>query len=223
MSKKTLVLAVAAAWCAAVPATASAAPKQLPNCASKGSKTLAASKDGRVLRIGPRVFACHFKRNQRYLLGYAKECQNQTRVGDFRFGNGLLGFVQTNCGLVSGQSDVVVIELKTGRIQWMGPPVGEVPDFRGEYSLSIASWEMKPNGSIAWIGHIGNFVTTPDSGPAPPENYEVWKSDQGRRTKLDDGADIVPGSLALGSRSDTAGRAPIYWQKGTSVFSGTLK
>jgi hypothetical protein len=221
--RRALLLTLAAC-CAAVAPTAAVAKNKTPaNCAFKKSKTLAASAEARAYSIGTTAYVCRFNARTSYLLGDTRECQNQTKVSDFRLGKGALGYEALSCGLVSGQGEVRVIDLKTGRTKWGASPVDQTWS-GGESSTAITAWEMKRNGSLAWIGRNYGFVTTP-SGPAAPANdlVQVWKNEAGKVTKLDEGPDIDVGSLALGSLSDRTGRAPIYWRKGDGVFSATLR
>ena len=221
MRKTSVALALLATLgLAAAPANAAKKKaKPLPNCAAKKSKTIAQSAEGRVYRVGTTAFACSFKANKRFELGDADECQNQTRVDDFRFGKGIVGYIASGCGLVSGTDTIVVRNLKTGKIVNSGSPVDHKWD-GGESSTSIGSWGLKANGSIVWTGRNFGFVTTPGSPPAPPELLQVWKHEVGTpAVKLDEGADVVPGSLAVGEGDP----APVYWTKGASAFSSTLK
>ena len=225
--KKTASVVLAAALVAGAalaPASAPAAKKkQLPGCAAKKSTTLAANKDGRVYSVGFNAYACGYKTNKRFLLGDTSECQNQTEADDFRLGDGVLGYMETSCGLVSGNSTIRVISLKTGKTKYAGSPV-DATWSGGEYSTDFGSWEMKRNGSIAWIGHFGGFVTTPTSGPPPAEEFQVWKNDANGEAKLDSGPNIVRDSLALGSEADLdTGLSPIYWLKGSTPVKGALK
>src|SRR3954470_8184324 len=119
----TTVVAGLALGVAAAPANAAKKPKLLPNCAAKKSKTIAQSAEGRIYRVGTTAFACSFKANKRFELGDTDECQNQTEVGDFRFGKGIVGYIAGGCGLVSGTESVVVRNLKTGKIVNSGSPV----------------------------------------------------------------------------------------------------
>src|SRR3954470_19643391 len=112
----TTVVAGLALFGAAAPANAAKKPKLLPNCAAKKSKTIAQSADGRIYRVGTTAFACSFKANKRFELGDTDECQNQSKVGDFRFGKGIVGYIDSSCGLVSGNEGIVVRSLRTGKI-----------------------------------------------------------------------------------------------------------
>ena len=225
MRKTSLALAlVATAGLAAVPGPATAAKKAklLPNCAAKKSKTIAQSADGRIYRIGTDAYACSFKANKRFFLGDTDECQNQSRVGDFRFGKGIVGYIDSSCGLESGDESIVVRSLRTGKIVNSGSPVDRVGG--GESSTEISSWGMKPNGSLAWAGRNYGFVTGPGSPTAPPELRQVWKREVGADgVKLDEGADIVGGSVAVGTSDFTTGLAPVYWANGTTLKSATLR
>ena len=224
MTKPLLVaLVVAAGSALAVTPAHAAKPRLMPNCAAKKSKTLAQSAQGRVYSIGTTAYLCGFKTNKRFALGDSEECQNQTEVGDFRFGNGVLGYTTVSCGLVSGQSTIVVRSLRTGKAKLVGSPVDQQWE-GGESSGSIDNWEMKPNGSIVWVGRNSGYVTTQD-GPRPPANdlVQVWKNEQGTLTKLDEGPEILPQSLALGTQSRESGEAPIYWRKGATTLSGSLR
>jgi hypothetical protein len=225
MKKTGSVLLAAAllAGAALAPGSAGAKTKLLPNCAAKKSTTLAANKDGRVYSVGFNAYACSYKANKRFLLGDTSECQNQTEADDFRLGDGVLGYMATSCDLVSGNSTIRVISLKTGKPKYSASPV-DATWSGGDYSTDFGSWEMKRNGSIAWIGHFGNFVTTPTSGPPPAEQFQVWKIDADGAVKLDSGANIDRGSLALGSFEDPdTGLSPIYWIKGGTPVKGALK
>jgi hypothetical protein len=223
MPNRVLVTALAAGvavFGAAAPANAAKKAKLLPNCAAKKSKTIAQSADGRIYRVGTTAFACSFKANKRFELGDTDECQNQTEVGDFRFGRGIVGYIASSCGLVSGTEAVVVRNLRTGKIVNSGSPVDRTFD-GGESSTSIGSWGLKPNGSTAWIGRNHGFVTTPGSPSAPPDLVQVWKHELGApAAKLDEGGDIATGSLALGAEGDPA---PLYWLNGSTVKSATLR
>jgi hypothetical protein len=226
MRKTSLALALlATVGLAAAPGSASAAkkkPKLLPNCAAKKSKTVAQSAEGRVYSIGTDAFICSFKANKRFFIGDTDECQNQSRVGDFHFGNGIVGYIDSSCGLESGDESIVVKSLKTGKTVNSGSPVDRSGG--GESSTEISSWAMKPNGSIAWAGRNYGFVTSQGSPPPPPELRQVWKREVGApAVKLDEGADIVGGSVAVGTSDFTTGLAPVYWAKGTTLFSSTLK
>jgi hypothetical protein len=77
---------------------------------------------------------------------------------------------------------------------------------------------MRSNGSLAWIGERYPF----DKDDAPNQ-YQVWKLEAASpRTpqKLDEGGNIDPRSLAAGRRGRAA---PVYWRKGGTVFSATLR
>ena len=223
MRKTSLALALLATLgVAAAPANAAKKKaKPLPNCAAKKSKTIAQSAEGRVYRIGTDAYICSFKANKRFFVGDTDECQNQSLVDDFRFGRGIVAYIDASCGLVSGDQGIRVLNLKTGKLVNGGSPVDHTFD-GGESSTAIRSWALRPNGSIAWIGQNYGFVTTPGSPPAPVNDLiQVWKREIGATAaKLDEGSDVVVGSLAVGAEGDPA---PVYWANGSSVKSATLR
>src|SRR3954453_13548545 len=119
MHNRVVVTALAAGLAlfgSAVPAQAAKKkPVALPNCAAKKSKTIAQSAEGRIYRVGTTAFACSFKANKRFELGETDDSQNQSQVEDFRFGKGIVGYIDGSCGLVSGSETIVVRNLRTGK------------------------------------------------------------------------------------------------------------
>jgi hypothetical protein len=217
--RRALILTGAIACCAVLPAPAQAGgPATGKNCAVKGSRTLAVSAAVRVYSTGDRAYGCHKRRRTSYFLGARRECRSQTRASDFRPAGTAVGYIQTSCGAASSQSELRVIDLRNGRLRNGGRAVDFETNFGGEFSVTIERWKIRRSGSVAWIGGMRGFVTTPETGPAPPDNYQVWKSERGQLTKLDEGSDIGRRSLA-GSR----GNSRISWRKGQTAFSATLR
>lgn len=195
-------------------APATAGKKKPRSCNVKGSATLALSTQGRVYARRGRVFACSSRTRKRTRLGVDGECQGSIAVSDFRFGRGVLGFKETSCNLDTGDQAIRVINLRTGRTRFRVRAV-ELAEAQalGEFSTEIPNWAMKRNGSVAWIGRAYNIT---------PEEFQVWKfevSNPGARL-LDRGANIDPDSLAVGLRGT---ESPVYWRKGGTVFSSTLR
>ena len=216
--RRAPILAAAVACCAVLPPPAHAGKPAANKCAGKGDRTVAASSTMRVYRAGDRVYGCHVRRGTSYFLGDRRDCRTQMRATEFRFADNALGYIQTTCGSASRQSELRVIDLRNGRIRNGGRAVDLETSFGGEFSTTVERWKIRRTGSVAWIGRLGNFVVTAETGPAPPDNYQVWKSERGRLAKLDEGPDIGARSLA-GSR----GNARISWRKGQTVFSAPLR
>jgi len=213
----TLALATAA-----VPAPAAAAARQLPNCATKRSTTLLATKDARVYADrSDRVFACRYRTNRRVRLGTRGDCQGSPEPGKFRLAGRYAGYTLTSCDLDTGEEAVAVADLITGRVKATGPAfVAEpgTPPGEREPNTGVTSLDITSKGSAVWIGIYdvaGERSLTSIDDPA--DQAQVRKLEAGApagsSTLVDSGRDIGLKSLALGGGG-------FYWRKGaTSQFA----
>lgn len=216
-----LLALLALAALAAVPGAADAKKKK-PTCARKGSHTLLSTNRSTVFWKGgaANVYACLFKKGKPRRLGQLEECQNTIQASDFRLGGKYVGFESTSCNLDNGDTAVKVIDLKTGHTKWSAP--GATGTFGpGDDSTDVTDFEMKPNGSIVWMGYFDQ--SSNDVGPG--DERQVRKLEPGAPaggTVVDSGMNLVPGSLALSSTTPESGLTPFYWTKGSTPSSSTL-
>jgi hypothetical protein len=222
MTKTASVVLAAAlvAGAAFAPASASAAKKkQLPNCAAKKSTTLEATKDARVYQVGSNIYACRNKKNRRVLLGH-DECQNDTAAGDFTLKGNYVGWVATSCGLDSGDQQIHVNDMNTGKTLYAAAAATRISGVSGRLPAStfVTDYVMKKNGSVAWIGTYGDDGTTTIDSPA--DEVQVRRLQPGAPAGgeiVDQGQDVVLNSMALAG--DEGG---FYYRKGATPLFAPL-
>ena len=215
MTMRKTILAVTAlcAAVAAAPSPATAATKLL-RCAEKGSTTLQANKDGRIYsrKADKMVYACLYARNRRVKLGHASDCGVVPEATGYQLAGRYVGWVRTECGGPAGFGDVVLTDLRTGKIVRSAPAV-TASDPNNEGSNGVDDFVVNASGSIAWIGSYG-LAGGPE--PNPDDRVQVRKLEAGSPaggTLVDSGPAIVLDSLALT-------RGGFYYRKGpTPLFS----
>jgi hypothetical protein len=212
--KTALMLTAAACAATAVPSPASAAQK-LPRCAEKGSRTLQATRDGRIYARKSTVYACLYKKNRRVKLGHETACEEVPQATGYQLAGRYVGWVRAECGGPEGSGEVVLTDLTTGQIVRSAPAVTTADPNQG--SNGVFDFRVNANGSIAWIGTYGS--TGP--APSPDDRIQVRKLEAGSPaggTLVDSGPDIVEDSLAL-----THDGSGFYYRKGTTPLFATLR
>jgi hypothetical protein len=211
-----LIAGVATAALAPAPAMA-AKRKPLPNCAAKGSTTLAATETARVYELKSKRYACRYRKNRRVFLG-VRDCDNDTAAGNFTLRGNLVGWEATSCGLVSGSQSIVVTDLNTGKRLRSAPAVTDATvTGNSERNTYVASYVMNATGSLAWIGVVNtDGTTTVDSASDAVQLRTLGPSSPAGGDLVDSGNDIGLDSLAL------AGSGQFYWQKGATPKSAPL-
>ena len=226
MTRRSIAAAIAvAALCALVAAPhAEAKTLRTPKCAAKHSKTVLASGSARVWTReatgGRDVFACLYKKGRSYRLGFADECQNETQATDYRLAGSYIGYVETSCGLVSGDDGVVVRNLKTGKVKWAASAATGTPAPNDEASTYVTDLELKRDGSIVWIGAYDA------NSSGMNQDKQVRKLEPNAPAGgvlVDQGIDVVTGSLALSSTTPPSGLTLYYWMRGGVSKADTLK
>jgi hypothetical protein len=203
---KRLSVAIASAvTVAAVLVTAqapSAARDGRAHCAPAGARVVLANARVRVYRDGPEVVACWVRTGRETSLGYREsggsggfaDVVRQLRLAG-RFVAHSLVTCRDRCSV-----RVVVTDARTSRTRERSVPAGLDPN-------AVRDLELRPNGSVAWIG--------PSSvGEGAP--LEVRARDASGERTLDSGADVEPHSLALSG-------ATLYWTKAGRPVSAQLR
>ena len=216
-----LAIVASAALAAAAPAQAAGTRNPQKDCAAKKSRTLAASAQARVYGVGRKAYLCAYRSNRRLFLGNPVECESQIEVDDFRFGDGAVGFKESFCEHQPGTSTIRVVAIASLATKYKSSAATDVR-FGAKFSNTTDAWTLKANGSFAWIGEATLF----SSDSSPGRLVQVWKvdADNPTGTKLDEGASIAPGSLALSPLTDSSsGLAALYWKNGTTIEETSLK
>jgi hypothetical protein len=203
--KRLSVAFASAVTVAAVLVTAqapSAARDGRAHCAPAGARVVLANARVRVYRDGPEVVACWVRTGRETSLGYREsggsggfaDVVRQLRLAG-RFVAHSLVTCRDRCSV-----RVVVTDARTSRTRARSVPAGLDPN-------AVRDLELRPNGSVAWIGPSS-------AGEGAP--LEVRARDASGERTLDSGADVEPHSLALGG-------ATLYWTKAGRPVSAQLR
>jgi hypothetical protein len=207
-------LTVAVAGIAAASAGASPLP-QGGICGPASAPTLAAGAAGRVYAVGHNVYACANHNGHRTLLGTDTTCNTRTLVGPFAIAGGLVAYGAENCGVDTGSSQLLEVQLTNG--QQAGGASAMPAGLGAESYTRVDSLVLRPDGSLAWI-QTGSSLTRHRS------QIYVYAAHIKRTSPstamlsvgtLDHGSAIVTNSLALHGPTVT-------WRHGASTRSATL-
>lgn len=182
------------------------APLRFRDCRTHKAKTLLRTATGRVFqdyvwrarRSGPEgtnwidaAFACLFSESKAVELG--QDDDDDYDLDDFRLAGPYVAYEEQGCVGLGCGSGVIVRDLRDGR------KVREAPDAFSDTFGSVTDLELKENGSVAWMG-----------------SSTVWASDSLGTRLLDEGPDLVHGSLELNGSA-------LSWVNGAVSRSATLE
>jgi hypothetical protein len=176
-------------------------------CGPSGARTLAAGSHARVYVSHGVVTGCARwpggGRSER--LGVTTSCIGADRVGPVVVAGTLAAFASERCGVDTGNTLVVVRNLRTGK-RLSASDAASAPG--PESFTSVDSLVARSDGAVAWIAaasSIGNHMT----------KIEVRRVDAHGPRLLDSGSAIVRGSLRLH-------RSRLTWTHGRQLRSSTL-
>lgn len=219
-----VLAAVAAVAALAAAPHADAKPLRTPKCAAKHSKTALASRSTRVWTRksagGIDVFACLYKKGRSYRLGFTDECQNEVQATDYRLAGSFIAYVETTCGLVSGDDRVIVRNLKSGKVKWAASGATGTPAQGQEASTYVTDLELKADGSVVWIGA---YDADSSGSNQDKQVRKLEPNAPAGGVLVDHGVDVLTGSLALSSTTPPSGLTLFYWMRGGLEESDTLK
>ena len=208
----TLVTAI----CALAAGTAGAAATWHPPadaaavvCGPASAHTLVSGARARVYSQGGNVYGCAAGNSLDVKLGEARLCLGVTgRAGPaIALAGTLVAYPLEQCGVDTGSSSIFVRRLTDGRLRYhqsawtlqIGP----------ESYVTVGSIVVNRAGGVAWIASATSIVSRGAHG------VEVAESSGAGVRKLDSGARIVAGSLALhGSR--------LTWRHGGATRAAKL-
>lgn len=214
----------AAMLVAAAPAEGRTDARRLA-CYPSGSRTVTANEFVRVYTTpshspesqhSRRFVACSLERGlRRSLGGLDTGLFNTHLIANVRIAGRMVGYTRTAVG-DSDQTDVIVRDATTGTALFSEPST------TGTQQIQVVSdLEITSTGSAVWIA---SYLTS-DTQNRNYNGREVQAVEigSGRHPVVrDSGLDIDAGSLALG-RPNADGVSPIYWSKGGTVRSSTLR
>jgi hypothetical protein len=214
---------VGAAFAGAAPASAAS------KCSGKGAQGILSSGNARVFSLpsgGERkIYACLFSQNKRRFLGWEDECQNMTAASQFILSGPYVGYVETTCGLVSGDQVVVVRDIKANKVKYRGGAVRIVDGGSDEEpSTYVTDLAMSRTGSVAWIGEYD--AASDGVGSGTGDRRQVRMLFEGSAVAggdvVEDNLAIAPGSLALGPQNKD-GFSWLYFQVGDQPRTAKLQ
>ena len=209
--RRTVAWMAAAIAAAALTAASSAPASAATPCATRGSKTVVATKTARVfkVRVRPRIgaafsryYGCLFSRNRRFRFA-EDDFPEQSGWSHIRLAGAYVAYAwHGSCAACDrAPRHVVVQSLRSGRfVTRLAISSEDTAEDR-----TVTDLELRPTGSVAWINRVG-------AGPA----HEVQARDGAGARLLDSGPGIDPLSLALGGST-------LYWTKAGVAASARLE
>lgn len=199
------MIAVAAAVLIAgaigVPAEASRAAH---GCSARG-QIIARDSLAVVYSSGGSAYACADSAGKAYKLGSTGFCIGVRRATPFRLAREVVAYGLTECGVDTSSTQVVALDLATGKTLRNDPDVSVAPP---EAYGSVTSLVLKADGSDAWIA-------TDHSLGAGARIVQVWRHDRHGLTMLDSGLPVKLGSLKLSS-------SRLTWRDGSATRHASL-
>jgi hypothetical protein len=164
-----------------------------PRCSLKGAKTVAANRRVRIFNARHRVygdltFGCLRDANRAYVLGIVGECQNNDVVDTAVVAGTLAALNVNTCSLTSSESEVALVDLRTGRVEFASPPTSLPFDPDG-YD-AIRGMAVTAAGRLAWVA-----VRVAHGAIVAVEVRRRARDPKGRPVLLDSSTDIDPRSL----------------------------
>lgn len=187
-------------------------------CLPRGAHTLAADRVAVAFSWHGSVWGCLAATGERRNLAGAGFCNRAPgRAAPVRLAGEVVVYGLASCGVDTGSSTVVVLDLATGKrladLTASTLPIGP------ESYVSVESLVLRADGAVGWIAHIASLV----GRQGVP--YEVHRfsggepsllDSGGKPSLLDSGPAIRPASLRLAGSTMT-------WRDGNSTRSASLK
>jgi hypothetical protein len=202
------LLALTALLAPAAIAVASGPPASVQaRCLPLGARSLAASRTARVYSWHGAVYGCVDATGQLRKLGGAGVCNRPDgAVAPVTLAGTVLAYGLERCGVDTGSSTVVVLNLSTG-IRRADVPAATLPAGAESYS-SVTALVLRRDGAAGWIARSASLA-------GRRTIYEVHRFAGGKSSLLDSGGSIAPGSLRLAGSLMT-------WRHGTATRSARL-
>jgi hypothetical protein len=199
------ILALAAA---SFPSAAPAAKHE--RCSMKGSRTVLATRTARIFRtntgelVRDRIYGCLYSRGRRVRLGF-RDCFDQRAAENLAVAGRYAGYSLETCNRGSGTASVAVTDLATGR------RIEEYEVAQTHVFQSVSDLVVTRRGSVAWI------EWSADQDARPVRRIAVRKWEGRGVVTLDEGLDVVRGSLARGRSGN------LYWLRAATPRTATLR
>jgi hypothetical protein len=202
------LLALAALLAPAAIGAASGPPASVQaRCMPRGARSLAASRTARVYSWHSAVYGCVDATGQLRKLGGAGVCNRPDgAVAPATLAATIVAYGLERCGVDTGSSTVVVLNLSTG-IRRAALPAATLPAGAESFS-SVTSLVLRRDGAVGWIARSASVVRRRTT-------YEVHRFAGGKSSLLDSGGSIAPASLRLAGSLMT-------WRHGTATRSSRL-
>jgi hypothetical protein len=177
----------------AVPGAESAASGS-QGCPPAGARTIAHDRSVRVYRVGPKgaVVACLVGHSGHMtLLAKPAPCCHGLRgsVGSFELAGPVVGYIETQFGVDSGSSRLMLVDLSSHRVL-RSIDGGSYVDAGLILSERIASFVLDSHGSLAWIASRSEHRQPVQLSVHVAVPQQVPKT-------LDEGPSVDPHSLRL--------------------------
>jgi hypothetical protein len=164
-----------------------------PGCSLKGAKTVVANRHVRIFNAPHRVyggltFGCLRSANRAYVLGIVGECQNNDVIDTAVVAGTLAALNINTCSLTSSESEIALVDLRTGRVAFASPPTSL--QFDPDAYDAIRGMAVTAAGRLAWVAvrvaHGANVAVEVRRRARDPKASPVL---------LDGSTDIDPRSL----------------------------
>ena len=176
-------------------------------CLPRGARSLAADRTARVYSWHGAVYGCIDATGQLRKLGGAGVCNRPDgAVAPVALAAATVAYGLERCGVDTGSSTVVVLNLSTG-VQRADLPAITLPAGPESYG-SVNSLVLRRDGAAAWIASSDSLV-------GRSTTYEVHRFAGGKSALLDSGGSIAPASLRLAG-------SLVTWRHGTATRSARL-
>lgn len=199
-----MIAVAAGALVAGAIAVPAAASRSAGGCSARGN-VIARDSVAVVYSSGGSAYACANSAGKTYKLGTTGICIGVRRASPFTLAREVVAYGLTECGVDASSTQVVALNLATGKTLRNDPDVSIAPP---EAYGSVTSLVVKADGSDAWIAtdrSLGSGVRI----------VQVWRHDRHGLTRLDSGLRVSLGSLKLS-------RSRLTWRNGSATRHASL-
>jgi hypothetical protein len=184
-----------------------------PHCSLKGARTVVANATVRIFnarypKYGRLTFGCRRSADRAFVLGIVGECQNNDVIDTAVVAGTLAALNVHTCGLATSESEIALVDLRTGRVAFASAPLSLPPTYDG-YD-AIRGMAVTAAGRLAWLAVriVGGHVVA-------VEVRRRARDPNGPPVLLDSSTDIDPRSLRRN-------RSMLIWHHGEIVRSAAM-
>ena len=208
---------LAAAIAAVITTPVAAHTRHRPRCSPRGSETITQDRSVRVYSIpeyieGVRqkhegIYACVLRSGKTIALKPPRRYLPLHQLDHITLAGVIVAFGDGWHGIDSGCTSIVVLDLASGRTLLRLPQVACFVDAGFVREGQLTDLVVNSHGSVAWIA---------SKGRREARGFEVHSANTGSTALLDEGPEIVPGSLRLAG-------GEVTWRDGVRELAVNLR